>query len=77
MFDSYRDVTAAYHQLVGMVCLLQSNNLTKGTDYDYITLPGALHSFHYWGSWDHTSSNPQLTVADDTINFLKTQAGLP
>ncbi len=77
MINSYYDHPSAYHQLVTMVCLLQNSGLTLGTDYQYLTIPGDLHSFHYWGSWDHLPGDPQHTVADDVIAFLKTQAGLP
>jgi len=78
MFNSYYDHPTAYHQLVGMVCLLQSySSLHLGTDYQYITIPGSLHSFHYWGSWDHRPTPTQFTVGDDAIAFLKVQAGLP
>ena len=61
MFNSYRDHPTAYHQLVGMVCLLQSySSLHLGTDYQYLTIPGAQHSFHYWDSLDHLT--PQHLV---------------
>ena len=76
MINSYNDHPTAYHQLVRMVCVLEDNGLTLGTDYQYLTIPGQMHSFHYWGSWDH-QSDPPTSVADDVIAFLKTQAGLP
>ena len=77
MFNSYRDHPTAYHQLVGMVCLLRSKGLTLGTHYQYITIPGDSHSFHYWNSLDHRPTPTQFTVGDDVIAFLKVQAGLP
>jgi len=77
MINSYGDHPSAYHQLVTMVCLLQNSGRTRGIDYDYLTIPGSLHSFHYWGSWDHISDPPH-TVGDDVIGFLKIHAvGLP
>jgi hypothetical protein len=75
MINSYGDHPSAYHQLVTMVCLLQSSGLTEGTDYQYFTIPGTLHSFHYWGSSDHLPGDH--TVGDDVIAFLTAQAGLP
>ena len=77
MFNSIGDNPTAYHQLVTMVCLLQNNGRTLGTDYQYITIPGSLHSFLYWGSWDHRPTPTQFTVGDDVIASLKVQAGLP
>jgi hypothetical protein len=80
MFNSYHDTPTAYHQLVTMVCLLQSSGLTLNGDYKYLTIPGSdghLHSFQYWNTWDHVDPNNQTTVGDDVIAFLKTQAGLP
>jgi hypothetical protein len=78
MINSYYDHPTAYHQLAGMVCLLQTySNLHLGTDYQYLTIPGTAHSFHYWTSWDHLPGDPQHTVGDDIIAFLKAQAGLP
>jgi hypothetical protein len=77
MFNSYYDHPTAYHQLVRMVCLLESEGLTLGTDYQYITLPGDQHAFEYWNSWDHRPTPSQLTVGDDVIGFLKGEAGLP
>ena len=63
-----------------MVCLLQNSGLTRGTDYDYLTIrwsDGHLHSFQYWNTWDHISS-PPVTVGQDVIGFLKLHAvGLP
>lgn len=77
MFNSYHDHPTAYHQLVRMVCVLQSQGLVLGTDYKYLTIPGEQHAFEYWNSWDHHSSNPKLTIGADVIAFLKAQAGLP
>jgi hypothetical protein len=79
MFNSYHDTPTAYHQLVTMVCLLQSSALTLGQDYKYLTIPGSdghLHSFQYWNTWDHIS-DPPLTIGQDVIAFLKAQARLP
>jgi acetyl esterase/lipase len=75
MINSYGDNPTAYHQLVGMVCLLRSASLSPITDYQYLTIPGDLHSFHYWGAWDHGPTDK--TVGDDVIAFLKAHAGLP
>jgi hypothetical protein len=75
MINSYDDHPTAYHQLVTMVCLLRSANLTPITQYQYLTIPGDLHSFHYWGAWDHGPTDK--TVGDDVIAFLKVRAGLP
>jgi hypothetical protein len=80
MINSYYDHPTAYHQLVTMICLLQRSGLTEGTDYQYLTIPGSFHSFHYWGSADHTGNQcngHDCTVGDDVIAFLKAQAGLP
>ena len=79
MINSIGDNPTAYHQLVGMVCLLQTySNLHLGTDYQYLTIPGSLHSFGYWNSWDGLPCiGPCNTVANDAIAFLKAQAGLP
>jgi hypothetical protein len=77
MFNSYHDHPTAYHQLVRMVCLLESKGLTLGTDYQYLTVPGNNHAFEYWGGWDHISTSPRHSVQDDVIAFLKTQAHLP
>ena len=77
MINSYYDNPTAYHQLVGMICLLQNSGLTRGTDYDYLTIPGSEHSFHYWDSLDGLGGDPPHTVGDDVIAFLKAQAGLP
>ena len=77
MINSYGNNPTAYHQLVTMVCLLQNSGLTLGTDYQYLTIPGSMHAFHYWGSWDHLPPNPPHTVGDDVIQFLKAHAGLP
>ena len=77
MINSYGEHPTAYHQLVTMVCLLQNSGLTRGIDYDYLTIPGSpghLHSFQYWGSWDHISDDPPHTVGDDVIGFLKIHA---
>ena len=76
MINSRYDNPSAYHQLVTMVCLLQNSGLTRGTDYDYLTIPGDLHSFQYWDSWDHLPGDPPHTVGDDVIAFLRTRAGL-
>jgi pimeloyl-ACP methyl ester carboxylesterase len=75
MINSYYDHPTAYHQLVTMLCLLQDSGLTEGTDYQYLTIPGDEHSFHYWDSSDHGPTDS--TVGDDVIAFLKAQAGLP
>ena len=49
-----------------------------GTDYQYLTIPGSMHSFSYWNSWDgQPCIGPCNTVAHDVIAFLKAQAGLP
>lgn len=72
MFNSYGDNPTAYHQLVTMVCRLQSSGLTLGTDYKYLTIPGSQHAFQYW---DHLLSTDH-TVGDEVIDFLKGQAGL-
>ena len=79
MINSYQDHPTAYHQLVTMVCLLQTySKLHLGTDYQYLTIPGSLHSFNYWGSWDGLPCVITCnTVAHDVIVFLKAQAGLP
>jgi hypothetical protein len=77
MFNSYGDHPTVYHQLVRMVCLLESKGLTLGTDYQYLTVPGNNHAFEYWGGWDHISTSPRHSVQDDVIAFLKTQAHLP
>ena len=81
MINSYYDHPSAYHQLVTMICLLQSSGLTLGSDYRYLTIPGGLHSFHYWGSSDHTGNDcngHQCTVSDDVIGFLLFHAfGVP
>jgi hypothetical protein len=81
MVNSFHDKPSAYHQLVTMVCLLQSNGLTRGTDFDYLTIPGSdghLHSFQYWDTWDHVDPNHQITVGDDVIGFLMLHAfGVP
>jgi len=81
MVNSYGDHPSAYHQLVTMICLLQSSGLTLGSDYRYLTIPGGLHSFHYWGSSDHTGNDcngHQCTVSDDVIGFLLFHAfGVP
>lgn len=75
MINSYGDNPTAYHQLVRMICLLQGySSLHLGTEYQYLTIPGSQHSFHYWGSLDHL--NPQHLVGQDVIAFLKAQAGL-
>ena len=74
MFNSYYDHPSAYHQLVRMVCLLQTySNLHIGTDYKYLTIPNGDHSFGYW---DYLLS-PSHTVGDEVIDFLEAQAGLP
>jgi hypothetical protein len=82
MINSYHDHPTAYHQLVTMVCLLQNSGLSEGTDYRYLTIPGSFHSFHYWGSMDHTGNtcngSDPCTVGDDVIGFLLSHAiGLP
>jgi hypothetical protein len=77
MINSYEDHPTAYHQLETMICLLQTSGLTAGTDYQYLTIPGDAHSFHYWNSWDHLPGIVQHTVGDDVIAFLKVPAGLP
>jgi hypothetical protein len=51
LFNSFHDHPTAYHPLDRMVCLLQSQGLTLGSDYKYLTIPGELHSFEYWNSW--------------------------
>ena len=59
MINSYHDHPSAYHQLVTMVCLLLNSGRTRGTGFDYLTIPGSpghLHSFQYWDSWDHIPS---------------------
>ena len=76
MINSYYDHPTAYHQLVRMVCVLQDNGLTLGTDYQYLTIPGGLHAFSYWASSDYLPDSTH-TVGDDVIAFLKAQAGLP
>jgi hypothetical protein len=80
MINSYGDKPTAYHQLVGMVCLLQNSGLTLGVDYRYLTIhgsPGHLHSFQYWGSWDGIS-DPPVTVGQDVVGFLMVHAfGVP
>ena len=79
MINSYGDNPTAYHQLVTMVCLLQSySSLHLGTDYQYLTIPESMHSFHYWGGWDgQPCIGPCSTVAHDVIAFLKVHAALP
>jgi len=81
MVNSYHDHPTAYHQLVTMVCLLQNSGLSEGADYQYLTIPGGMHSFHYWGSSDHTGNDcngHECTVSDDVIGFLMFHAfGLP
>src|SRR5438093_9510168 len=77
MINSYHDHPTAYHQLVTMVCLLQNSGLSEGTDYRYLTIPGSFHSFHYWGSSDHTGNEcngNDCTVGDDVIGFLLSHA---
>ena len=92
MINSYKDSPTAYHQLVRMKCVLDDEGIPNGpTGYQFLTIPGNLHSFAYWGSWDHLpnstgtptpsptpipASAPR-TVGDDVIQFLKNQAGLP
>ena len=76
MINSFKDHPTAYHQLVTMVCLLQSKGLVRYVDYDYLTIPGTHHSFAYWNSWDHRDTPTQLTVGEDVIQFLKVHAGL-
>ena len=80
MINSYGDNPIAYHQLVSMVCHLIGANLNPITQYQYLTIPGSLHSFHYWGTWDGlacTADGACNTVGDDVIAFLKARAGLP
>ncbi|MFL6414421.1 MAG: hypothetical protein ACJ74Y_01970 [Bryobacteraceae bacterium] len=77
MINSYHDHPAAYHQLVGMVCLLLNSGLTRYTDFDYLTIPGSaghVHAFQYWNSWDNIPSDHQRTVGDDVIAFLTSKA---
>jgi hypothetical protein len=76
MINSYMDHPTAYHQLVTMICLLQSNGLTEGTNYQYLTISGGQHSFAYWGTEDAPGS--ETTVGDDVIGFLLYHAiGVP
>jgi len=74
MINSIGDHPTAYQQLVTMVCLLQSNGLTEGVDYQYLTIAGEKHSFAYWGSDDGQGN----TVGQDVSGFLLSHAiGLP
>ncbi len=74
MINSYYDNPTAYHQLVRMICVLEDNDLTLGTDYKYLTIPGTDHAFQYWNNSDEL--DPPHTVKRDVINYLKDQAGL-
>jgi hypothetical protein len=72
MINSYGDHPTAYHQPVTMVCLLQSSGLSEGSEYRYLTIPGSLHSFSYWGSSDGTGNDcngSDCTVGDDVIGL--------
>lgn len=58
MINSYGDNPTAYHQLVTMVCRLQSAGATFGTDYQYLTIPGTMHALPVLGFVGPSSGQP-------------------
>ncbi len=70
LINSQYDNPTAFHQIVTMSCALEDQGLVLDTDYKRLTIPNGLHSFGYWGAWDHESDHPKKTVGEDVIAFL-------
>ncbi len=61
--------TMPYHQIVDMICALQTAGVPD-TAYQTLTIPSSVeHEFAYWDSWDGVSDPPK-NVSDDVIAFL-------
>jgi acetyl esterase/lipase len=60
-----------YHQIVDMVCALESAGVSED-DYQAITVPDTDdHSWATWDDWDHIERlGPELTIGSDVISFL-------
>jgi hypothetical protein len=60
-----------YHQIVDMVCALESAGVSED-DYQAITVPDTDdHSWATWDDWDHIEPlGPELTIGSDVISFL-------
>lgn len=67
MVNSWFDHPPPYQQMIDMICALKAKSITN---FQTLTIPGDDHSFHYWNSWDHTSSDQTRTVAKDVIAYL-------
>ncbi len=69
MISSQYDPTVPYHNLVDMLCALQSKSVPTNS-YQTLYLAGSdLHSFGYWGSCDFPLG-PCTLVKTDVITYL-------
>jgi hypothetical protein len=73
MTNSWYDNLVPYHQMVDMICKLQSVGVPDDA-YKTLTVPDSdAHSFALWDHWDGISQPPATaTVGQDVIAFLDT-----
>jgi acetyl esterase/lipase len=69
MINSWFDNLVSYHQIVDMMCKLESVGVPDSA-YQTLTVPGSNdHAFALWRDWDGIS-DPHKQVRQDVIDFL-------
>jgi len=71
MLNTWLDMPPPYHQMIDMVCALESLGVDPSSYKTLTIMNSGEHSFHYWDSPDHIPAIlGTQAIKTDVISFL-------